>query len=131
MTANANGNHVVIKGPKDATDHARRVLEMLYERAKMGQSADLGDVEGAIAEGALQGSLFPNDPDARPAFHQIKTRKRGVVRARNAAQDTQHLDLRTIVGDQPVRADRQRIAEIRALFEKLREDADTPVEIGA
>jgi phosphate starvation-inducible protein PhoH and related proteins len=87
VTANANGNHVVIKGPKDATDHARRVLEMLYERAKMGQSADLGDVEGAIAEGALQGSLFPNDPDARPAFHQIKTRKRGVVRARNAAQD--------------------------------------------
>jgi phosphate starvation-inducible protein PhoH and related proteins len=87
VTANANGNHVVIKGPKDAADHARRVLEMLYERAKQGQPADVGDVEGAIAEGAMQGSLFPNDPDARPAFQQIKTRKRGVVRARNAAQD--------------------------------------------
>ncbi|HLW90714.1 MAG TPA: PhoH family protein [Roseiarcus sp.] len=87
VTANANGNHVVIKGPKDAADHARRVLEMLYERAKLGQPADIGDVEGAIAEGAMQGTLFPNDPEARPAFQQIKTRKRGVVRARNAAQD--------------------------------------------
>jgi phosphate starvation-inducible PhoH-like protein len=87
VTANANGNHVVIKGPKEATEHARRVFEMLYERAKLGQAADLGDVEGAIAEGALQGSLFPSDPDSRGAFEQIKTRKRGVVRARNAAQN--------------------------------------------
>jgi phosphate starvation-inducible PhoH-like protein len=87
VIANANGNHVVIKGPKEATEHARRVFEMLYERAKLGQGADLGDVEGAIAEGALQGSLFPNDPDSRAAFQQIKTRKRGVVRARNAAQN--------------------------------------------
>jgi phosphate starvation-inducible PhoH-like protein len=87
VTANANGNHVVIKGPKEAAEHARRVFEMLYERAKQGQPADLGDVEGAIAEGALQGSLFPNDPDSRAAFQQIKTRKRGVVRARNAAQN--------------------------------------------
>jgi phosphate starvation-inducible protein PhoH and related proteins len=87
VSANANGNHVVIKGPKDAAEHARRVFEMLYERAKLGQGADLGDVEGAIAEGALQGSLFPNDPESRPAFELIKTRKRGVVRARNAAQN--------------------------------------------
>jgi phosphate starvation-inducible PhoH-like protein len=87
VVANANGNHVVIKGPKEATEHARRVFEMLYERAKLGQGAELGDVEGAIAEGALQGSLFPNDPDSRVGFQQIKTRKRGVVRARNAAQN--------------------------------------------
>jgi len=87
VTANANGNHVVIKGPKDATEHARRVFEMLYERAKQGQAADLGDVEGAIAEGALQGSLFPNDPESKQGFQQVKTRKRGVVRARNAAQN--------------------------------------------
>jgi phosphate starvation-inducible protein PhoH and related proteins len=87
VTANANGNHVVIKGPKDAADHARRVFEMLYDRARLGQTADLGDVESAIAEGALQGSLFPNDPDAKASFIEIKTRKRGVVRARNAAQN--------------------------------------------
>jgi phosphate starvation-inducible PhoH-like protein len=87
VVANANGNHVVIKGPKEATEHARRVFEMLYERAKLGQGAELGDVEGAIAEGALQGSLFPSDPDSRVGFQQIKTRKRGVVRARNAAQN--------------------------------------------
>jgi phosphate starvation-inducible protein PhoH and related proteins len=86
VTANANGNHVVIKGPKEAAEHARRVFEMLYERVKQGQNADLGDVEGAIAEGALQGSLFPNDPDLKQEFQQVKTRKRGVVRARNAAQ---------------------------------------------
>ncbi len=87
VVANANGNHVVIKGPKEAAEHARRVFEMLYERAKLGQGADLGDVDGAIAEGALQGSLFPSDPDQRPAFELIRTRKRGVVRARNAAQN--------------------------------------------
>jgi phosphate starvation-inducible PhoH-like protein len=87
VTANANGNHVVIKGPKEAAEHARRVFEMLYERARQGQGADPGDVDGAIAEGALQGSLFPSDSDAKTAFQQIKTRKRGVVRARNAAQN--------------------------------------------
>ena len=88
VVANANGNQIVIKGPKEACENARRVLEMLYARAKLGQAADLGDVEGAIAEVALQGSLFPTDTDgAKLAFHQIKTRRKGVVRARNAAQD--------------------------------------------
>jgi phosphate starvation-inducible protein PhoH and related proteins len=87
VIATANGNHVVIKGPKEAAEHARRVFEMLYERAKQGQAADLGDVEGAIAEGALQGSLFPSDSDLKQGFQQIKTRKRGVVRARNASQN--------------------------------------------
>src|SRR5271155_1217691 len=44
VTANANGNQVVIKGPKEACENARRVLELLYARAKLGQAADLGDV---------------------------------------------------------------------------------------
>jgi phosphate starvation-inducible protein PhoH and related proteins len=88
VIANANGNQISIKGPKEACENARRVLEMLYARAKLGQAADLGDVEGAIAEVALQGSLFPGDADgAKSLFHQIKTRRKGVVRARNAAQD--------------------------------------------
>jgi len=49
----------------------------------------IGDVDGAIAESARQGSLFPPSDDAqqRSTFEQIATRKRGAVRARNAAQD--------------------------------------------
>ncbi|MGA2795332.1 MAG: PhoH family protein, partial [Roseiarcus sp.] len=88
VVANANGNQIIIKGPKEACENARRVLEMLYARAKLGQAAGLGDVEGAIAEVALQGSLFPSDLDgAKSLFRQIKTRRKGVVRARNVAQD--------------------------------------------
>jgi phosphate starvation-inducible PhoH-like protein len=88
ILANANGNHVTIKGTPEASEQARRVLEALYERVKLGQSISLGDVDGAIAEGALQGTLFPKEDVAgRPGFEQIGTRKRGAVRARNAAQD--------------------------------------------
>jgi phosphate starvation-inducible PhoH-like protein len=88
VVANANGNQIVIKGPKEASENARRVFELLYARAKLGQAASPGDVEGAIAEIALQGSLFPADIDGgKSLFHQIKTRRKGVVRARNAAQD--------------------------------------------
>jgi phosphate starvation-inducible PhoH-like protein len=87
VAANANGNHVTIKGPEDACEHARRVFEILYARAKLGQSLSLGDVEGAIQEGALQGNLFSKEETTAPAiFDQIATRKRGGVRARNAAQ---------------------------------------------
>ena len=38
---------------------ARRVLEGLYERARQGGALGLGDVDGAIEESTLQGSLFP------------------------------------------------------------------------
>ncbi len=87
VSAYANGNQVVIKGPKGASEQARRVFEMLYERVKMGQPAGEGDVEGAIAESAYPGLLFPGDEGARESFGVVRTRKRGVVRARNAAQD--------------------------------------------
>ena len=88
VEANANGNHVTLKGRPDACEYARRVLENIYDRVKSGQSFSLGDVEGAIQEGALQGSLFPGDGDGKSQiFEQIGTRKRGAVRARNAAQD--------------------------------------------
>ncbi len=88
VIANANGNLVTIKGAPDACEHARLVLENLYGRVKSGQSVTLGDVDGAIQEGALQGTLFPKETDTgRIAFEQIGTRRRGPVRARNAAQD--------------------------------------------
>ena len=89
ITANANGNRVVLKGAPDASEQARRVLEGLYDRVRGGAPLSLGDVDGAIQESALQGHLFPG-PDApveRAAFDQIATRRRGPVRARNAAQD--------------------------------------------
>ena len=95
VIANANGNQVQIRGPKEASDQARRVLEMLYERAKLGQPASEGDVEGAIEETTYQGTLFPPEIDApRDGFGHIKTRRRGVVRARNPAQDRYLAELR-------------------------------------
>ncbi len=83
----ANGNHVTLKGRAEACEHARRVLEALYERVALGQTIALGDVDGAIEETARQRSLFPDSEPTRGAFEQILTRKRGPVRARNAAQD--------------------------------------------
>ena len=83
----ANGNHVTLKGKSEACEHARRVLEALYERVALGQTITLGDVDGAIEESARQRSLFPDSEPSRGAFEQIMTRKRGSVRARNAAQD--------------------------------------------
>ena len=90
VAANALGNHVVLKGVPDATDKARHVLENLYERVRNGASLTLGDVDGAIQESAFQGTLFPPaeaPAPGRSSFDQITTRKRGAVRARNAAQD--------------------------------------------
>ena len=55
--------------------------------SRLGQTITLGDVDGAIEESARQRSLFPDSEPSRGAFEQILTRKRGSVRARNAAQD--------------------------------------------
>ncbi len=87
VTAHANGNHIILKGSPEACENARRVLENLYARVKLGQAISLGDVDGAIQEGALQGTLFPGETEAGKAmFEQLATRKRA-IRARNAAQD--------------------------------------------
>jgi phosphate starvation-inducible PhoH-like protein len=83
----ANGNHVTLKGKSEACEHARRILEALYERISKGQTVGLGDVDGAIEETARQRSLFPDAEPSRGALEQVITRKRGLVRARNAAQD--------------------------------------------
>lgn len=89
ITANANGNRVVLKGTPEASEQARRVLEALYDRVRGGAPLSLGDIDGAIHESAFQGTLFPSPDNAngRAAFDHIATRKRGAVRARNAAQD--------------------------------------------
>lgn len=88
VSAHANGNRITLKGPQENCESARRVLENLYSRVKLGQHVTPGDVDGAIEESALQGSLFPAELEiARSQFHHISTRKKGPVRARNAAQD--------------------------------------------
>ncbi len=91
VVANANGNRVIVRGTPEASEQARRVLEILYDRARDGTPIAPGDVDGAIQESTLQGTLFPPAEEApasgRTAFDQIATRKRGPVRARNAAQN--------------------------------------------
>ena len=91
VAAIANGNRVTVKGTPEASEMARRVLEGLYERARQGGALGPGDVDGAIEESTLQGTLFPDRRGSRrpglTAFDQIATRKRGPVRARNAAQN--------------------------------------------
>jgi len=88
ILATANGNHVVLRGSREGVEQGRRVLENLYRRVGEGHSISVGDVDGAIQESVLQGTLFPRDKEqGRAAFEQIATRKRGPVRARNAAQD--------------------------------------------
>jgi phosphate starvation-inducible PhoH-like protein len=84
IVANANGNHVIIKGPPERTEQARRVLERLYDRVRSDGQLSTGDLDGAIQELALQGSLFPV-AETGSSFEEIGTRKRR-VRARNAAQ---------------------------------------------
>jgi phosphate starvation-inducible protein PhoH and related proteins len=80
-----------VKGTPESSEQARRVLETLYDRVREGSPLTLGDVDGAIQESAFQGSLFPVEDGTNgraSGFDQIATRKRGAVRARNAAQDT-------------------------------------------
>ena len=88
VTAQASGNHITIRGPADACQNARRVFENLYGRARAGQRIAIGDVDGALQETLLQGTLFPSeDKPGKVTFGQIATRRRGAIRARNAAQD--------------------------------------------
>lgn len=88
IVAHANGNRVLLKGPAETTEQAKRVLEGLYARARTGVAIGTGDIDGAIEESAQQRSLFPA-PDAAGgvSFDAVVTRKRGPVRARSAAQD--------------------------------------------
>ena len=89
VSAHTNGNQVVIRGPREACEQARRVLQTLYARARLGQAANEGDVEGALEESSHQKNLFPaaEAEGPREVFGELRTRRRGLVRARNPAQD--------------------------------------------
>lgn len=94
IVAHVNGNRILLRGAREAVSHARRVIESLYESVRRGKTIGPGDVDGAIEETTMQRGLFPVE-DAGGAelilppqgFGQITTRKRGPVKARNAAQD--------------------------------------------
>ena len=90
VVANALGNQVTIKGAPDACERTRHILQLLYDRIKGGQPISLGDIDGAIQEGLLQGVLFPAAAEGgaeKVTFEQIATRKRGPVRARTVNQN--------------------------------------------
>jgi len=87
VMASVNGNHIVLRGPRDAAEQARRVLKALYAHVKAGRHLTPGDLDGAIAESVLQGTLFPAAEAGKGGFGQIITRRRGPVKARNNAQD--------------------------------------------
>ena len=87
VVAAANGNHVTLKGSATGVEQAKRALETLYNRAASGHAITLGEVDGALEESALQGSLFPSETSVgAQGFEEIRTRKKPGVRARNAAQ---------------------------------------------
>ncbi|MGA0533626.1 PhoH family protein [Hansschlegelia sp. KR7-227] len=87
VEATVRGNHVAIRGPAEACQQARKVLESLYERVKRGEPVALGDVDGAIRMTLSQRELFPAEgAGPQTGFAQISTRKKTIV-ARTAAQD--------------------------------------------
>ncbi len=89
ITANANGNHVVLKGAADHAERARRVLEELYARARAAKRLLRAMWTAQFRKSPCRAACFrrPRQPTGAQHFEQIATRKRGPVRARNAAQD--------------------------------------------
>ena len=81
-----SGNHVAIRGPAEATEQARRVLENLSARVRRGEDVGLGDVDGAIRMTSDQGTLFPSEGGLRGGFAHVLTPKKTVI-ARTPAQD--------------------------------------------
>ncbi len=92
VVANAIGNQVTIKGPPDACERARHVLQLLYDRIKLGQVDPHGRHRRRDPGGHAAGRAVPRRRRRRDrrqgSFDQIATRRRGPVRARNAAQNT-------------------------------------------
>ena len=106
VVAHVNGNQIVLRGPREQVAHAKRVIETLYLLVRRGRNVGTGDVDGAIEETAMQRNLFTApersasgeraktllpmeqaDAAGQQGFGFISTRKKGPVKARNAAQD--------------------------------------------
>jgi phosphate starvation-inducible protein PhoH and related proteins len=102
IIAHVNGNNIVLRGPPETVDHAKRVIDSLIATVRRGKPVGPGDVDGAIEETALQRGLFPEKAtpelpgqsresresrESYASFGHVATRKKGIVKARNAAQD--------------------------------------------
>lgn len=83
VEAIVNGNAVALRGPIDARDAAKFVLEELYGRLAEGESVSVGDVMGAIRHARAAGAA-DDGAHVAPA-QQIRTRKR-LITARTPAQ---------------------------------------------
>ncbi len=89
IEATARGNHVALRGPRESCEHAKRALDVLYQRLRSGQKVALGDVDGAVRMTLAQGSLFPAEPGKPVAVggSSVGTRKKTIA-ARTPAQET-------------------------------------------
>ncbi len=83
------GNHLVLMGPPQAIDQARRVLESLYDVLEEGGKIEIADVDGTVRM-VLNDISQPPPPatkkNSRVRMARIATRKTTIV-ARTPAQD--------------------------------------------
>ena len=87
VSADQRGNHVSIEGEREASEHARQILDLLYAELKRGHEISSGDVEGTIRQVLRQAARLNMDPaGANANFAELRLRKR-LVRARTAGQD--------------------------------------------
>ncbi|HLL27245.1 MAG TPA: PhoH family protein [Xanthobacteraceae bacterium] len=84
VSADQRGNRVTIEGGREASEQARRILDLLYSELKRGREISRGDVDGAIRQAQAQAAR--HEADAHGTFSEIKLRKRH-VRARTTGQD--------------------------------------------
>ena len=82
VQAVVNGNAVSLRGPEDACEAAKAVLEQLYARLAQGETIGIGEVVGAIHHTR---TLEPGDDASLPEAQQIRTRKR-LITARTPLQ---------------------------------------------
>jgi len=87
VSAEQRGNHVTLAGEREACEHARQILDLLYAELKRGHEISSGDVEGAIRQVLRQAArLETGAGGAQANFAELRLRKRH-VRARTAGQD--------------------------------------------
>ena len=83
------GNHLMLMGPSQAIDQARRVLESLYDLLEEGTKIAIGDVDGTVRMVQTDDSQPPpptTKKRSRVRMAQIATRKSTIV-ARTPTQD--------------------------------------------
>ena len=86
IEAEVNGNAVALRGPDEACEAAKSVLEQLYGRLALGEVIGVGEVAGAIRHARVVETNEEGAPGAGgPSAQQIQTRKR-LITARTPMQ---------------------------------------------